>query len=202
MKSTFLLILVPFLLSAQPERNAGSLEMGIRNTYSTFSAAGYPGMGIGGQMRLRILERLNTEWFADWITTDIAKLGRRTDAHIGWSVLFYPIQKKKIEPYFIAGHCFDYTKVRINNTGIIDQSDRFIDRWSSAAQMGIGSHWHISQVFNFSLSSQYMVHLGSDVHTHIHDNSLHIEEHKEEGFSLEGHLLFTLSLNIKLGKLW
>jgi len=45
-----------------------------------------------------------------------------------------------------------------------------------------------------------MVHLGADLHTHVLDEAVEIE--KTEGFSLEGHLLITLSLNYKIAKLW
>jgi opacity protein-like surface antigen len=181
----------------------GRLELGLRSTLSLFGTNNTTGLGVGGQFRLRLLKQVNTEWFADYITNNLEGLGKRTDGHIGWSVLFYPFNAgKKIEPYLIAGHCFDYTKVSIYSDGYAAPEEK--ERWSSAVQMGLGTSFHVSERVNFSLSAQYMLHLGKDIHTHIHEENgqrkLHFEDEAHTGF--EGHVFLTLSMNIKLADLW
>ena len=93
----------------------GQFSLGMRNTLSVFTDAQSVGMGSGGGFRIRLSKLINTEWFADYISTDIQGLGYRRDAHIGWSVLFYlsknPLTAGKVTAYILAGHCFDYTEV-------------------------------------------------------------------------------------------
>ncbi|MFY8185977.1 MAG: hypothetical protein ACOVLD_07940, partial [Bacteroidia bacterium] len=70
------------------------------------------------------------------------------DVHIGWSVLFYlskdPMQAKKLSPFLIAGHCFDYTKVYV----LADKKSD--DRWRNAAQIGVGTHYYVTEKFDVS----------------------------------------------------
>lgn len=207
MKTSLLaaVLLIPLLSYSQRENkpNSGMLELGMRSTTSLFTDAGSPGMGFGGQFRLKFAKRLNTEWYADYITTDIQGSARRVDGHIGWSVMFYPFSDEKVHgkfnPYLIAGHCFDYTKVVENNN-----PNNMGERWSSAMQMGLGSHYNITDQFDVSLATQYMTHLGNDMHADVHtgggEQELHIEEHGHAG--VEGHVLVTLSLNVKIADLW
>ena len=69
----------------------GEISFGVRSTLSLFSESGnYTGIGAGWQVRYRLSKTLNTEWFADWIVTDIGGLGARYDAHIGESMILYP----------------------------------------------------------------------------------------------------------------
>ena len=176
----------------------GTLSLGQRTTFSAFNGSDEekPALGIGGQFRIRLSDRINTEWFADYLpaTNDYT---RREDYHIGWSVLFYPFNKdnERFLPYVLAGHCFDYT-----NHVDLSNRDNKIDRWSSAVQAGLGTHINLTERLDLSLSSQYMIHLGTDVHSHIENGAVTFEEHG--GGSLEGHLLFTLSINYKLADLW
>lgn len=218
---TFLLCCFSLFLSAQQQTkgNGGKFMLGIRTTSSLFTQAGDPGLGIGGQFRIRLSNRINTEWFADYITTDIGGLGHRSDAHIGWSVMFYlrepevylpspgdskethkPNAYRTLTPYLLAGHCFDYTWIRTTTAPIYQEARR----WSSAVQAGAGLHLNVGRYTDLSLSAQYMMHLGDDVHAHIEEvqgiKSLHIEEH--QGFSPEGHLLITLSCNFRIADLW
>lgn len=197
----------PFLY-CQDDVNSksGEFELGTRSTISTFGSTGNIGNGFGGQFRIRLSNRINTEWFADFLSEDIDGLGKRNDYHIGWSVMFYPIDPidKKITPYILAGHCFDYTK--IVPTGF-NPAQSEASRLSSATQLGLGSHFHINEAFNLSISSQYMIHLGSELHTEVHNDDgypvLHIDDDTHgESFSLEGHILFTISLNYKIANLW
>ena len=203
-KPLLLIIIIIFSsqhLLSQDKKEAGKFFLGLRSTASLFTDAKSPGTGIGGQFRIRLAKRINTEWFADYLTTNIQSLGYRRDGHIGWSVLFYltkePLHVKKLSPFVIAGHCFDYTKVYV----LSDKSTK--DRWSSAVQMGVGTHYSPYERFDVSLTAQYMNHLGNDLHTQINNdrgvNYLSIEKHAAVG--LEGHVLITLSLNYNLRKL-
>ena len=185
------------------DKESGYFQLGIRNTVSAFSDDGSSGFGYGGQFRIRVLKRVNTDWFADYITTDISGIARRVDEHIGWSVLAYPFNcettKGKVTPYLLAGHCFDYTKVSENNSRF------YLDKWSSAVQAGLGAHYNITDRMDVSLTAQYMMHLGYDVHAHVHEEiegkkELVIEKEKIRG--IEGHLLINLSMNVRLFDMW
>ena len=108
----FYLLLLSYSSFGQREKESGQFSIGVRSTASTFSNENqkYFGWGTGGQLRLRLSEKVNTEWFADYIRSDIESVAQRTDFHIGWSVLFYPIEqhnpKQKLRFYMMAGHCF------------------------------------------------------------------------------------------------
>ena len=184
----------------------GELSFGARTTGSLFSSSGnYFGLGAGGQLRYRLDNQLNTEWFGDWMTTDIGGLGQRFDAHIGETMMLYPFKKvnRKLTftPYVMGGFCGDYTKTSTNlhydyvqNTYVKESKDR----WSFATQLGLGTHFNLTERLDFSFSCQYMIHFGSDIDSEVFTNSrnekyLQIDESK--GTALEGHLLFTLSAN-------
>jgi len=188
---------------AQPlnikNNNGGLIGLGVRTTISTFNHGqfGNTGMGVGGQFRLQFADRVNSDWFFDYITGDIEDYASRTDYHIGWSVLFYPTKKTDViaRPYILAGHCFDYTR-------LVDNADQnnFMERWSSAVQGGAGVHFNLSQRLDLSVVSQYMIHLGNHVDAHLHGGE--VEFHSEKGASLEGHLLFHVGINYKIADLW
>lgn len=92
--------------------SSGRSSLGTRNTASLFSDDSGPGLGIGEQFRLQITERLNNKCFADYITSKNGSYTAKNHYHIGWSVLFYPGKprdfSKLLQPYIVAGHCFDY----------------------------------------------------------------------------------------------
>ena len=179
------------------EKASGQFELGARTTASLFNQENQAGVGTGGQFRIRFLESLSSEWFADYITNDIQRLALREDAHIGWSIMFYPFEHSFVPgsftPYILAGHCFDYTRIARYS----DNSGQ--ERISSAVQAGFGTHYHLSERFNFSVSGQYMLHLGDDIHADINSNQISITR---KDLSFEGHLLVTFSLNYRLGNLW
>jgi len=190
----------------------GELQFGMRTTGSLFSHDSGPGYGFGGQFRIKLGKQLNTEWFADYITSDIKSLGKRSDGHIGWSVMFYLkktedtyYRNNRFIPYLIAGHCFDYTKVTPFNTPAESNANEVHERWSSATQAGLGLMWNYSQNFNLTLTSQYMMHLGNELEYEV-ENSNGVDKlvfvESGEKTSLEGHLLFTLSMNVRIGDLW
>ncbi|HEY4799933.1 MAG TPA: hypothetical protein VII99_12710 [Bacteroidia bacterium] len=188
-------------------KESGRFQLGMRSTISAFSDARSLGMGAGGQFRIRFGSRMNSDWFGDYITTDIGGLAKRTDYHIGWSVLYYPLNchgtKGKFTPYILAGHCFDWTNVQKN--GFYTDYNMPQSRFSSAVQSGIGTHYNLTDNFDVSLTAQYMIHLGSEIRTIIFYNDaiggkdIKIEK---DGLGLDGHLLINLSMNVYIAKLW
>lgn len=186
----------------QYEKQGGNFSLGLRNTFSTFSH-GNPkevSTGVGGHFRLQFVDRVNTEWYADVLPTNIHNKANRMDYHVGWSVMYYLINPRgftrKFTPYAVAGHCFDYTRIKING-----ENGESRGRWSSAVQAGIGCHYNVTPKFDISLTTQYMLHLGKELHAHEEeDGSIEIEEHKNAGW--EGHLLISVSVNYKFLKLW
>lgn len=181
--------------------HGGLFSLGMRTTVSTFNHGLWQSasFGVGGQFRLQFHDKINSEWFADYFTSEIGTTGRRQDAHIGWSVMYYPLKdktyRKFMKPYLVMGHCFDYTKV----TEIANPANAK-ERWSAAIQCGIGNHFNITERFDLTLVAQYMFHLGGHIEAHEHEGVLEIHDHG--GLSLEGHLLFTLGFNYKIADLW
>tara|TARA_B100000809_G_C15114586_1_gene521911 strand:+ start:999 stop:1634 length:636 start_codon:yes stop_codon:yes gene_type:complete len=195
-----------FTYSQKTYTEKGNIELGLRTTTSIFGHDPYNGLGVGGQTRLHITDYLSTEFFADWITIDLAGAGTRENSHIGWSILFYPKKMNRFVPYAVAGHCFDYAKVTPLSTPYLDRSLDVVERWSSAVQMGLGSHYYLNERFNLTFSAQYMMHLGKHLEYELLEttggyyletnHNLHAEER------LEGHVLLTFSLNYKIADLW
>src|ERR1041384_6250821 len=72
----------------EKENFAERFSIGTRNTISMFSDDAATGTGIGGQIRYRVLDRLNTEWYSDYITSHTS-ITHREDYHIGWSLMYY-----------------------------------------------------------------------------------------------------------------
>ncbi len=178
--------------------NAGWFSLGYRSTISLFDDDG-AGWGTGGQYRLQFSRKVNSDWFADYISININDKIRSEFYHIGWSVMYYPFTNrtypKVLQPYIVAGHCFDYNiKTVIANTTVHNS------RWGSAVQAGLGTHINITERFDFSLTSQYMIHLTPELVTVENGNTIDIIKRRTN--SIEGHLLTTLSMNIKLIKLW
>ncbi|MCB0537765.1 MAG: hypothetical protein R2836_02930 [Chitinophagales bacterium] len=180
----------------------GYFSLGVRSTISSFSHGNMKGVGIGagGHFRLQLIDRLNTEWFADVFSNNIDNKAHRFDYHIGWSVMFYLLNpnefNRKFTPYIMAGHCFDLSVVKING-----ENGQKASRFSSAVQAGVGCSYNINPKFDITLSTQYMLHLGEELDVHEHsDGSMFIESHKHAGW--EGHLLVSLSVNYKIVKLW
>jgi hypothetical protein len=206
-KFCLLLCLLPVLAGAQDKDenpNAGRFMVGFRTTVSAFSDIGYLGFGTGAHVRVQLGPRMNSEWYYDHISTDINGLGRRTDEHIGWSVMYYAfgqhLEKGRFTPYVEAGNCFDYTEVRSNING-----GPLAGRSSAAVHLGLGTHYNLSERADITFKAQYMVHLGLDINqTIVTDEvtgvkTLVITKGNE---GLNGHLLMTCSVNFYLGRLW
>jgi hypothetical protein len=212
MKKITLALFLFFSLAGFAQSNkshGGEFSLGIRNTASLFSKESGLGIGYGGQFRLRLYDFMNTEWFADYFSSGIGTLGNRMDYHIGWSVMFYipsTVEKTVLHkpvPYFLAGHCFDYTRVRGNN--YFYQSNADASRWSSAIQAGLGMHFPVTYKIDLSFNAQYMMHLGKEIAAETRtaangDEFLFITT--EDNAGLEGHLLLTLSINFRLADFW
>ena len=49
------------------QSEVGQFSLGVRSTFSLFDHDG-AGLGTGGQFRIRLDDRVNTDWFADFIT--------------------------------------------------------------------------------------------------------------------------------------
>jgi Outer membrane protein beta-barrel domain len=174
----------------------GQFSLGARSTISAFDKDGI-GMGTGGQFRIRFGQRVNSDWFADYITINAANGIRSTYYHVGWSVLFYPFLAKtdipRFEPYIVAGHCFDYNRKTVLTNPEISRG-----RWGSAVQTGLGLHCNITDKVDLSLSSQYMIHLTKEFALENHGGTYEFHDHSHN--ALQGHLLTTLSINYKIGK--
>ncbi|MCO5260126.1 MAG: hypothetical protein M9916_08285 [Crocinitomicaceae bacterium] len=179
------------------KKNQGGLfSFGVRTTSSFFGDVN--SFGFGGQMRLQLADRLNTEWFGDFTRGNLKNRANRSDYHIGWSVMYYFTNKvaPPVKPYIIAGHCFDRTVITDN----LDKTHSVVKN-SSAIQAGAGVHFNLTERLDITLIAQYMFHLGKDVHAHINDDGdLHLETHK--GTGIEGHLLLNLGINYKIADLW
>lgn len=185
---------------------SGYMALGLRNTFSTFNGGGnYTGYGVGGHFRLMFGKRINSEWYADYISNNIGNMGHRTDYHIGWSVMYYVINPfvehnssqyiRLFTPYVETGHCFDYGAVYVNGA-----SSPAAKRWSSALQAGVGTHINFTPRFDLTVKCQYMMHLGNEIHADVRNGALEVENH--DHIDLEGHLLFSVSANYKFIRIW
>lgn len=184
------------------EKQGGQFSLGMRSTISLFNH-GDPrevGTGVGGQFRLQLVDRVNTEWYADVLPANIRNKASRMDYHIGWSVMFYLIDTKaftrKFTPYVVTGHCFDWTTIKING----ENGDKRT-KFSSAVQAGIGCSYNITPRFDITLVTQYMIHIGKELHAEENEQGeMEIELEKNAGW--EGHMLINIGVNYKIFKLW
>jgi hypothetical protein len=184
------------------DQGTGNFSLGTRNTISMFNDDDAIGTGIGGQARFQFLDRLNSEWYADYIPSQ-TKISHRNDYHIGWSLMYYFGRNVHfdhfVQPYLIAGHCFDYSVV-----SQVGKHTNSADRFSSATQAGIGTHFNISRRFDCSLSAQYMLHFGKEIE--VDPNTVgkdgRIDIHRSEFVKPDGHLLFSISFNYKFVNFW
>ncbi len=139
------------------------------------------------------------------MNTDIGGYGQRYDAHIGESMMIYPVKlvnnKMSFTPYILGGFCGDYTKTQTNlfyDDVLGEYRTEKKDRWSFATQLGLGTHFNLTERFDFSFTGQYMIHFGSDIDAVIQTNRLgekYLQINEGKDNVLEGHLLFTLSAN-------
>ena len=202
----FILLALPFIGKSQVGK-PGRISLGARSTMSLFNHGNVKdfGYGMGGHFRIQLAKRVNTEWFADYLTNNSGSLGYRQDGHIGWSVMYYLVDpddfQKKFTPYMVAGHCFDYSRLTVRPDGSIytlNAVPQTATRWTSAVQTGLGTHYNITPKFDISLAAQYMFHFGKDLEIEEEPYRQIVVEEAHKG--IEGHLLISLSANIKLVK--
>jgi opacity protein-like surface antigen len=188
----------------------GVLSVGGRSTLSTFNDGkwGDIGTGSGGQFLVQLSNRINTAWFFDYITGGVGDFANKTDYHIGWSVMYYLIpntsvteddtvitKTPKIQPYILAGHCFDYSNIKDNTN-----NTNFAERWSSAVQAGLGTHFNLTNRLDVNVQGQYMIHLGNDIDAQKVNDKVVLT--KNPGVNLQGHILITVGVNFKIADLW
>ena len=202
-RALFACMLFPLLGYSQPLKmkntQGGLFSLGVRTTVSAFDGgdSGGIGTGVGGQFLLQLSDRINTSWYLDYITGAENSFVSRKDYHIGWSVMYYLTKKTNplVRPFIVAGHCFD-------KTILIDNSNRSnsMSRGSSAVQMGGGFHLNLSERMDLTFGTQYMMHLGTNVHSEIVNDVVSFERRK--GAGMEGHLLIQIGINYKISDLW
>jgi len=177
------------------DEGSGNFSLGTRNTISMFSDDDATGIGIGGQSRFQFNDKLNSEWYADYIPSQTSTT-HRDDYHIGWSVMYYPGKNVHfdhfLQPYLIAGHCFDYSVV-----SEVGNRNNNADRFSSATQAGVGTHFNITKRFDFSVCAQYMLHFGKEIEAEAVSGDGALDIHRSEFVKPDGHFLLTLSFNYK-----
>lgn len=197
------LLLCTSHLSAQEKSTydspVGSFSLGTRNTISMFSDDAGVGVGIGGQMRIQPFRRINTEWFLDYIPSKNKNITARQDYHFGWSLMYYPGATvdftNLFQPYILAGHCFDFNRISEQRN-----PSNLAERWTMATQAGAGTHINFTRWFDCSLSAQYMLHFGKEIETVVDKDEVSFVKKAPTG--PDGHLLFSVSFNYKLGHLW
>ncbi len=183
------------------DEDGGMVSFGARTDINIFTGAPKsPGIGTGASLRLQLLNRLNTEWFGDYVSSDLYNKAHRVDAHIGWNVMFYVLNpngfKRKFTPFIAAGQCFDYTSVQLDG-----ENQQLHSKATAAVQMELGCHYNITPRFDVSLSTLYDLHLGDDLDTNLNpDGSVTVTSEKGAGW--EGHVMIILSAHYKIGRLW
>lgn len=182
------------------DQSTGNFSLGTRNTISLFNDDDAIGKGIGGQFRFQFLDKLNSEWYADYIPSQ-TKISHRNDYHIGWSLMYYPGKNvhfdRVLQPFLIAGHCFDYSVV-----SEVGNRENKADRFSSATQAGAGMHFNITRRFDCSLSAQYMLHFGKEIEIDGGTGESPVVISRSEYVQPDGHFLFTISFNYKFVNFW
>ncbi|MDD3876397.1 MAG: hypothetical protein PHT69_07230 [Bacteroidales bacterium] len=178
---------------------SGGFSLGARSSIGLVNDGKWqkPAFGTGGHFRLQFSERVNSEWFADHLKADLSNYGWRADTHIGWSLIYYLSSRKKpiIMPYVLAGHCFEYLKFTENIN-----SSNYAERWSASVQGGLGTHFNLTDHFDFSLGIQYMLHLGTKI---VPSNNNGITSFTNtKGAGIHDHVLLHLSINYKIADLW
>lgn len=176
---------------------SGMFSVGSRSTFSLFNDVDHSsiGMGIGGQFRLQFTDNLNTEWFFDYLSSNLNDLIDRKDFHIGWSVMYYMMNRndKLLNPYLAAGHCFD-------QTFLYPVSNDSFKRFSSAVQAGLGTNINVHHRWDITVLCQYMIHLGKEIEPIFNNGNVTFQTNPKSG--LEGHILLTLGINYKIKDLW
>ncbi len=178
---------------------AGQFGLGMRNAMNFWGENDMLGFGAGGQFKLAFSPRVNTDWFADVISSSGEFDSYRKDYHIGWGVQFALAKEgfgsHMFVPYIMAGQCFDLTRVGVRGgeeTPLI---------FSAAVQGGAGVSSFVHKAVELNLQLQYMMHLTQHVHLEMDDHG-HTHTEVEKGASASGHLLGTFSFTVYFLRLW
>lgn len=205
MRSILVIFLVCNLLQLKSQdlklknSDAGILSLGVRSSIGIVNDGKWqkPAFGTGGHFRIQFSDRVNSEWFADHLKAELENFGWRADTHIGWSIMYYLRKKPKpfIRPYVLAGHCFEYLKFTDNLF-----PNNYAERWSASIQGGFGTHLNVNERIDFSIATQYMMHLGTKI---IASNINNITTFtKKTGAGIHDHILINFSINYKISDLW
>lgn len=160
------------------------------------------GLGLGTAFRIQFSQRLNSEWYADYIKTHYKGKVYRGDRHLTNTLMYYfrklDTFKYKFHPFITTSvFCLDITKVEEVGPG-----GQSLQRFSFSQQFGAGTHFFFTERFDISIYAQYYNHLGNDIHIEEHDDgTLHMEAVKER-ISLEGHMFLVFSVGYRIGDLW
>lgn len=162
----------------------------------------FDGLGVGTAFRIQISKRLNSEWYGDHIKTQYKGKAYRMDRHLTMTLMYYlrdlNILEHQLHPFITASvFCLDQTKIYE-----VGGEKRIWDRFSFSQQLGMGTHYFVTEKFDVSLYMQYYNHLGNHIHIEEKDDgTLHVE-HLKERISLEGHMFFVASVGYRLADLW
>jgi hypothetical protein len=197
------IVLLASYLQGQPLKmkggNAGVISLGARSSIGIVNDGKWqqPAFGVGGQFRIRFTDRVNSDWFFDYLTSDIKDYAWRTDYHIGWSMLYYLRDNLQafVQPYVVSGHCFENLKF-IDNVNPQNKANR----WSASVQSGIGVHLNLTDRFDLSCEAQYMLHFGTKITATAPEGTAIFTKHK--GFGIQDHILIHMSINYKIADLW
>lgn len=173
------------------------VSVGTRNVISFLSSQGGIGKGIGGHMRIQLSRRINTEWFFDYVTSKNEPTVMN-EYHVGWSLMYY-LKKDNdysnlLQPYIMAGHCFDNINVFEINNKANKQS-----AVNMATTAGLGMHINITRRFDCSISGQYMLDFGKEIIKKTEGDALTLT--KSGHTTVDGHPLITISINYKISKM-
>lgn len=187
-------------LQAQENRlQAGRFGLGMRNAINLWGGNKMFGIGAGGQFKLSFSPRVNTDFFADIVSSKGQRNSFRNDYHIGWGVQFAlpkdGFGSHRLVPYVMAGQCFDLTEV-----GVVWQVKSPLI-FSAAVQGGLGLSSFVHRNVELNLQLQYMMHLTQHVHLDWDEYNLASYE-VDKGASAEGHLLTTFSMTFYFLRLW
>ncbi len=178
--------------------NSGVFSVGLRTgAVLSNSIDGWNiGQGLGLQARLMATSHINTEWYFEYFHGGFTKNGVRTDGHIGALMLLYPQRRmQRVAPFLAIGPNADYVKLRerVNK-------NNFANRWSLAAQSGIGMHINLTRRTDMTISTLYMLHFGSALVLPLEDSS--VIELPQSGSGMDGHFIVNVSFNYRITYLW
>ncbi|MCS6990547.1 MAG: hypothetical protein NZL95_01640 [Chitinophagales bacterium] len=165
---------------------------GLTLTDSTLNLA----QGVGLQARLLVLQRLNTEWYVEWLRGGFSDEAFRTDLHLGFNILgYFQRRLQRVAPFLMTGFAAD--ALTLNNR--LEARHRTTS-WTTAVLGAIGFHINLTWRSDLTIAVAYQHHL-------VHQALLQTAEGilaqvPRSGRTGDGHLLVQLSMNYKITDLW